>query len=263
MDGLTARRGFTLVELSIVLVVIGLLVGGVIVGKNMYRAAQMRAVTAEYTRYITAIRSFHDEYGALPGDMANATSIWGDDNTNCADPLIANGSPGTCNGNGDNMIDLASAAGATGEIFQFWKQLQLAKYISDQYTGIAGSGGTQHCLATPGNVNCPKSRMPNAGWWTRGYNSTTGNATVFSLYYGNYLETGALRTNSSYYGAYYTPDDVRSVDTKLDDGKPGTGFIVPRYRDACTDSSSDTDYKASYLDDSTTLACTIVFVNQF
>ena len=66
---------FSLVELSIVLVILGLLVGGVLSGQSLIRAAELRSVTTEYSRYTTAISSFRDKYFALPGDMSNATSF--------------------------------------------------------------------------------------------------------------------------------------------------------------------------------------------
>jgi prepilin-type N-terminal cleavage/methylation domain-containing protein len=72
-----ASRAFSLVELSIVLVILGLLVGGVLSGQSLIHAAELRAVTTEYQKYMTAVRSFKDKYFASPGDMNNATSLWG------------------------------------------------------------------------------------------------------------------------------------------------------------------------------------------
>src|SRR4051812_28937287 len=98
------RAGFTLVELSIVLVILGLLVGGVLTGQSLIRAAELRAITTEQNRYVTATHTFRDKYFALPGDMTNATAYWGTSG-NC--PGLAaqgNTTPATCNGNGDGKI---------------------------------------------------------------------------------------------------------------------------------------------------------------
>lgn len=65
-------RGFSLVELSIVLVILGLLTGGILAGQSLIRAAELRSVTTEYGRWVTAMHSFRDKYMAIPGDMRDA-----------------------------------------------------------------------------------------------------------------------------------------------------------------------------------------------
>src|SRR5689334_20830022 len=69
----TSESGFTLIELSIVLVIIGLIVGGVLVGQDMIKAAQIRATVAQIEKYNTAVNTFRNKYNALPGDMSNPT----------------------------------------------------------------------------------------------------------------------------------------------------------------------------------------------
>ena len=69
----TDQRGFTLVELSIVLVILGLLVGGVLSGQSLIRAAELRAVSTEHSKFVTAMNSFRDKYFAAPGDMKPPT----------------------------------------------------------------------------------------------------------------------------------------------------------------------------------------------
>ena len=70
-------RAFSLVELSIVLVILGLLVGGILAGQSLIHAAELRAVSSEYQRYRTAIYAFRDKYLGLPGDITTATNFWG------------------------------------------------------------------------------------------------------------------------------------------------------------------------------------------
>ena len=76
------RAAFSLVELSIVLVILGLLTGGILTGQNLIRAAELRSVVTEFQTYQTAVMTFRDKYFALPGDMTNATDFWGE-MTNC------------------------------------------------------------------------------------------------------------------------------------------------------------------------------------
>jgi prepilin-type N-terminal cleavage/methylation domain-containing protein len=67
------QRGFSLVELSIVLVILGLLTGGILAGQSLIRAAELRSITTQFNQYVSATQSFRDKYMALPGDMPNAT----------------------------------------------------------------------------------------------------------------------------------------------------------------------------------------------
>ena len=79
---LPLKRAFSLVELSIVLVILGLLVGSVLAGQSLIRAAELRSVATEYNKYVTASRTFRDRYFGLPGvliwkQLANAGLIEG------------------------------------------------------------------------------------------------------------------------------------------------------------------------------------------
>ncbi len=61
--------GFTLIELSIVLVIIGLLIGGVLVGRDLVNSAALRAQISQIEKYNTAVNTFRVKYGYLPGDI--------------------------------------------------------------------------------------------------------------------------------------------------------------------------------------------------
>src|SRR5579871_3923101 len=64
-----AYSGFTLIELSIVLVIIGLIVGGILTGRDLIDAAAQRAQIAQIEKYNTAVNTFRIKYGYLPGDI--------------------------------------------------------------------------------------------------------------------------------------------------------------------------------------------------
>lgn len=70
------RHGFTLVELSVVLVIIGLIIGAVLLGRDLIKAAEIRAAISELANIQTALVMFEDKYKALPGDMSDATAYW-------------------------------------------------------------------------------------------------------------------------------------------------------------------------------------------
>src|ERR1035441_8304528 len=61
--------GFTLIEMAIVLVIIGLIVGGVLVGQDLIKAAEVRAQISQIEKYNTAVNTFRGKYDALPGDI--------------------------------------------------------------------------------------------------------------------------------------------------------------------------------------------------
>src|ERR1017187_6530961 len=64
------QSGFTLIEMAIVLVIIGLIVGAVLVGQDLIRAAEVRATISQIEKYNTAVNTFRGKFNALPGDIA-------------------------------------------------------------------------------------------------------------------------------------------------------------------------------------------------
>ena len=77
------QKAFSLVELSIALVILDLLVGRVLSGQSPIHAAELRAVTQEEQKFLAATHTFRDQYLSLPGDMTNATAFWGTSTTGC------------------------------------------------------------------------------------------------------------------------------------------------------------------------------------
>ena len=103
------RHGFTLVELAIVLVIIGLMVGGVFVGRDLIRASELHSLTADTSRYLQGVQNFRTRYAALPGDMKNATRHWGiaggttGRDTTCGTTASTDAS--TCDDDGDGIVE--------------------------------------------------------------------------------------------------------------------------------------------------------------
>lgn len=214
-----ANRGFSLVELSIVLVILGLLVGGVLSGQSLIRAAELRAVTTERDRYATAVGTFRDKYFALPGDFPMATQFWGDQATGtaaCADAAVPDGTPGTCNGDGNGNI--GSNGAANTEALRAWQHLQLAGLIEGTYTGFTNGAPTP---AVPG-TNVPRSKLGRAGWGLF-YRGFTGSQIWQQS--GNFLQIGTSDVNGLFIGTM-NPSEAWNIDTKVDDGIPVTGSLL-------------------------------------
>ena len=210
----SCRRGFTLIELSIVLVIIGLIVGGVLVGQDLVRAAEVRGVVTDLQKFHTAIMAFKDKYQCLPGDCVNATNFFGTDSNGCP---TGGGATGTCNGNGNEQIEWGT------ENFRAWQQLALAQLIAGNFTGIAAASGTPDVIS----VNVPASlTVPGMGFDFI-YNQNNWNV---STYVGNRIAFGGVSaTSGSTWEGILTPKEMFSIDTKMDDGLPSSGiFTVSR-----------------------------------
>jgi len=87
------RAGFTLLELSIVLVIIGLIIGAILVGKDLIKAAELRAFVSQIEKYNTAFATFKLKYDCVAGDCANTTDYF----------------PSLINGDGNGLIDSSSS----------------------------------------------------------------------------------------------------------------------------------------------------------
>ena len=236
-------QGFSLVELSIVLVILGLLTGGILAGQNLIRAAELRSVSTEYARWITATQTFRDKYFALPGDFKDATKFWNEAGTGSysgacpgtnATPSTG---PETCDGDGDGEVD------GNNEQYRYWQQLANAGLIEGTYTGVMGSGGTSHSIISE---NVPRSKLGNAGWTMWHLGDFTGSGNAYNQQYGNTFEFGAQTATGRTIGGTLTSEELWNTDTKIDDGLPAQGKVIAYNWNNCTTSVSNTDYAGEY-----------------
>src|SRR3954469_2085874 len=127
------QAGFTLVEIAIVLVIIGLLLGGILKGQEMITQAKIKNVISDFSGVSAAYNGYQDRYRALPGDDANAASRW-------SMPAAA----GTRNGIIEGTYAAATAS-PEPESRAFWDHLRRAGFV-------AGSGANQPNNAVNGTV---------------------------------------------------------------------------------------------------------------
>ncbi len=223
------KKAFSLVELSIVLVILGLLTGGILAGQALIKAAELRNVAREYTKFQTAMLTFKDKYFNYPGDMTNATAFWGKDNANCPGDTGTAATPGTCNGNGDGILTAVEGLRA-------WQQLANAALIEGSYTGT-GSGA-------PG-VNVPQSKYGGGTYgyqifnYTKSsYNWTTGPSSTDTI---NHYRFGVASTccgGEIIDGNQFATEDAWNIDTKLDDAKPAFGKVWARSNSCATSTNT-------------------------
>jgi prepilin-type N-terminal cleavage/methylation domain-containing protein len=216
------KRGFSLIELSIVLVILGLLTGGILAGKSLIRASELRGVIHHLNKYQIAAKSFRDKYFGLPGDINNGTLIWGRDDSNCATDTGSGSTTGTCNGDNDRMIESALVNGGTSEEFQFWRQLTLAGLMEGTYTGISGASGKSQTLI---GTNVPKATIANGGFSLQWLGVIPANGSYYPGNYGTMLQAGAQNGINRTGFPLFAPEELWNIDQKMDDGAPQAGKI--------------------------------------
>lgn len=261
------KKAFSLVELSIVLVILGLLTGGILAGQSLIRAAELRSVSTEFQRYQTSVMTFRDKYFALPGDMKNATAFWGElaSGVPCRD--VFSTSTATCNGDGDGQIESMNTGGTgTGmnEVFHFWLHLANAGLIEGSYTGHPQAGNPWDEDSDFG-VNAPASKLSDAGWHAEwfGSSATSVEGVYFAGSYGNSFAFGAAPANYPRNPAIKI-EEAWNLDAKMDDGMPGTGAVRATWAYGCTDgSSSGTVLTVPYRLSIDQELCALVFPNAF
>ncbi len=209
------EQGFTLVELSIVLVIIGLIVGGILVGQDMIKAAEIRSTVSQIGSYNSAMNTFRDKYRYLPGDIMDAAA-------NAAGLVDRAPLPGR--GNGNSLIE--GYGGATiiaGETLLVWRDLNQMGMLDGSYvTAVDGAAitNTMPTAATTGNL--VKLYLPEANLGRGNY------ITVYSTAGVNYYQILGMTAIVQATGvptqvAALTPQEALNLDQKLDDGRPQTG----------------------------------------
>jgi prepilin-type N-terminal cleavage/methylation domain-containing protein len=186
-----SQKGFTLVEIAIVLVIIGLLLGGILKGQEMINQAKIKNVIADITGVSAAMYGYQDRYRALPGDDRSAFTRW---TTPALPALVAN--------NGNGVIEgTYNTATATDESRLFWDHLRRAGFIS-------GTGNEQPFNAVSGRTGV------QTGDGVGGPNGVLGVAGNTQHFNSLILCTANL------------PDKIAvSVDAQMDDGNGQSGSV--------------------------------------
>ena len=194
MNKVLKQKGFTLIEIAIVLVIIGLLLGGVLKGQELINTARVRALNNTVDGITAAWFSFQDRYRAFPGDYTQAS-------------VNLPGAP--TDGDGNGLVGQDAAGDAPAERAMVWMHLQSAGYIT---------GGYDDPLATVPNANeygCPVTVCPDNGFGS-GMNL-------------NYGELRQAQTGSDAHelitGRGIPVEVIAELDRKVDDGTPDSGAM--------------------------------------
>lgn len=240
-----AQAGFTLVELGIVLIIVGILSAGVLFGQDMIRRAEVQSIIIEARTYQTAAENFRSQYGALPGDKFDAASTWAT----------------ATNGDGDGIIDTPTIfPNSAAEPWQFWLHLQLDNELPIRVTGT--NDGGPGFIWTPG-VNVPPSKVESVGWFV-GFNLRAYTQAAYDFNTNHFFVASIPGDNIAPFQPFLTPGETLSIDTKVDDAEPATGNVVALWwDDQCSDSDDEGDFEADYRAFDETRQCAVAFINQF
>lgn len=219
------KSGFTLIEISIVLVVIGLLAAGVLVGQTLIRAAEIRKTIKQREEFETAVNTFRGKYNCIPGDCANAfelglaTDVY---------PTLTYGQ----DGNGNGIIGyLQGETEFQTEAASFWYHLSQSDLISwephnpqDMDLSIScGSRGAGPCLA----YSTSAANGNRGGWWIHGTYAGVFITNAPNFAQGHYWwVTGGLGLGWTEGSAVLVPADAYAIDVKIDDGLPLRGIAL-------------------------------------
>lgn len=135
--GKQQQSGFTLVEIAIVLVIIGLLLGGILKGQELITQARIKNVINDFNGITAAVNSYRDRYRTLPGDDPQAAARW------------ATPTPAAVNGNGNGVVEgLYNSTAVTDESRLFWDHLRRSGFVAGNGTdlpanSLSGSLGVQ------------------------------------------------------------------------------------------------------------------------
>jgi prepilin-type N-terminal cleavage/methylation domain-containing protein len=257
------NRGFSLLEMAIVMGIIGAIVAGVLVGRALLVTSQLQTVMTDADNYITAIGNFKEAYQALPGDFATAQTLWGTDSGTCP---TGGGATGTCNGDGNGKVGpvCTSAVFVTTqryEVFRVWQHLASAGLVSTAFTGVSTTG----TWAFTAGSNVPRGSVEGSAFSLMWLDNPTLCTNTWGLFaasgaYGNALIfgiAGSAGTGTS------TPvlraDEAEGIDRKMDDGIPSTGKVRSfgaTYNPSCYTGAAPHTYNLTV----TTRTCSLIFL---
>ncbi len=221
---LNRKYGFTLIELSIVLVIIGLIVGGIVAGRAMIENAKLRATISDIDKYKSATNAFRGKYNCYPGDCVNAISYG----------LGQASGPGD-NGDGNGAIGPGQSAvlmnwSSAKESLNFWYHLQQAGLINATASGWLNSysAADNSSLLIPFSNHVPTINIgTNTVVMPYSFTSTIMNPAADLI-----MDNGfALIAPSAFSQTGYPLSAIQAygIDTKIDDGLPCAGIAVTTY----------------------------------
>lgn len=207
------NAGFTLVELSISIVIIGLLIAGVLGGQTLIDASRRQALVADIQDLLQATVDFSETYTALPGDWSQASNFFS----------------GATSGNGNNDVGDQNLERSAA-----FEHLSLTNFIEGTYTT------TDSDYPYTPNVDVPKGAFPASVYVFEHFASGDD--------YGNNVDaSGVVIDHLDGETGFTDPETAQTMDLKIDDGVHNTGLVVIQNSEAaaCNDENCCVNESAS------------------
>ncbi len=232
-----AQAGFTLVELAIVLVIVGLLIGGILKGQELIAATRVNSTASQIKAIDAATYTFRDTFGGIPGDLAAAATRIPDcaANKGCAPGTNGDDSlgDGQINDGGGILPAIVVSAADTTESISYFNQL-----VATDLLGGLQSGASIAADAEAIGQNVLGTSIDSGANWRIGYETAdiagatgTTPANVHYMHLTSAPVTQAIIINGN--NAAATVDTLGifakqagAIDSKIDDGAPGTGSVI-------------------------------------
>ncbi|NBX53305.1 MAG: prepilin-type N-terminal cleavage/methylation domain-containing protein [Proteobacteria bacterium] len=206
------KSAFSLIELSIVLIIIGLLIAGITGGASLIKSSELRSIMGEARGYAVAVNSFFTQYDRYPGDTD-----------------INVGTSSTCNGDRDNTIEyLITSPANCSEGIDAWNDLKDIGAIDLALTLTTTQTAASTVPVLVPVTNIPGSKIKGAGW-AFDYltiDSSLHNVVVLTgttLAKTKLIDDSTLANRGA--SGIVSPGDALSIDSKIDDGKADSGNV--------------------------------------
>lgn len=239
------KSAFSLIELSIVLIVIGLLIAGITGGASLIKSSELRSVMGEARGYAVAVNAFYSQFNMLPGDY---------------DQVIGTSVAGNKNGNIEYY-----GTGPVSESSSAWQALKAIGAV-DAITVGAPDAAT---VAPTFGTNAPSSKIKSSGWafdyrtFTEGNNTAANqNVVVLTGAIGTAVTAGSntLVQGTNVAKATITGADALSIDSKIDDGSANLGKVRGLNAGSATDCyTASSTASATYKADGTGKVCALTY----
>ena len=192
------QQGFTLIEIAIVLVIIGLLLGGVLKGQELIQNARVRNIISQQDSTKAAYFGFLDRYRGAPGDLQEAAALAN---------IPEAGGVANCGGNGNSLINTNAESACA------WSHLSRAGFVTGNYSGVLGDVAVNNGFNTLNSPTNPFGGLVQL---------------IFDVEFADAAGLGAAanaRLNVKT-GTNIPATVLAEVDRKIDDGLPQAGTFV-------------------------------------